>query len=99
MARYEVFSGSVEGSYLLDVQTDLVEHFTTRMVVPLLPVGMAPPPVRRLHPVFDLGGQRLVMATHLMAAVPAAGLKESRFNLARHHDDIVAALDMLFQGF
>ena len=34
-----------------------------------------------------------------LAAFPAAGLKESRFNLARHHDDIVAALDMLFQGF
>ena len=99
MARYEVFSGPVEGSYLLDVQTDLIEHFTTRVVVPLLPVGTAPPPVRRLHPIFEVGGQKLVMATHLMAAVPAADLKESRSNLARHHDDIVAALDMLFQGF
>jgi toxin CcdB len=39
------------------------------------------------------------MATRLMAAVPTAGLKESRFNLASHHDEIVAALDMLFQGF
>lgn len=99
MARYEVFSGSVEGSYLLDVQTDLIDRMTTRMVVPLLPVEAAPPPVKKLHPVFEIGGHRLVMATHLMAAVPTAELKESRFSLSKHHDDIVAALDMLFQGF
>ena len=45
------------------------------------------------------------MATRLMAAMSTAGfmstagLKESRFNLASHHDEIVVALDMLFQGF
>ncbi|WP_292723978.1 CcdB family protein [Mesorhizobium sp.] len=39
------------------------------------------------------------MATHLIATVPAKELGESRLNITRHHDDIVAALDMLFQGF
>jgi toxin CcdB len=99
MARYDVFAGSAKGSYLLDVQTDLIEHLKTRMVVPLLPAEAAPSPVKKLHPVFEIGGRRLVMATHLMAAVPTVQLKESRFNLAKHHDEIVGALDMLFQGF
>lgn len=99
MARYDVFAGSAKGSYLLDVQTDLIEHLKTRMVVPLLPAGATPSPVKMLHPTFEIGGHRLVMATHLMAAVPTAGLKESRFNLASHHDKTAGALDMLFQGF
>jgi len=41
----------------------------------------------------------MVMATHLIATVAATELGENRTNLTGHHDDIVAALDMLFQGF
>ncbi len=39
------------------------------------------------------------MATHLIATVAASELGDSRLNLAKQHDVIVAALDMLFQGF
>ena len=39
------------------------------------------------------------MATHLLATVPIAELGESRLNLIKHRDEIVGALDMLFQGF
>ncbi|TPK77173.1 plasmid maintenance protein CcdB [Mesorhizobium sp. B2-4-15] len=99
MARHDVFAGRVEGSYLLDVQSDLLDNFKTRAVVPLLPVATVPPPMRKLHPVFEINGRKLVMATHLIATVPASELGESRMNLAKHHDDIIAALDMLFQGF
>ena len=99
MARYDVFAGRVEGNYLLDVQSDLLDNFKTRVVVPLLPVATVPPPMRKLHPIFEVNGRKLVMATHLIATVPASELGESRLNLTKHHDDIVAALDMLFQGF
>ncbi|WP_214469739.1 CcdB family protein [Mesorhizobium sp. dw_380] len=99
MPRYDVFASRVEGNYLLDVQSDLLDNFKTRLVVPLLPVAMVPPPMRKLHPIFEINGRKLVMATHLIATVPATELGESRLNLTKHHDDIVAALDMLFQGF
>lgn len=99
MARYDVFVGRVPGSLLLDVQTDLIEHLNTRVVVPLLPASTAPPPVRRLNPIFDINGRKMVMATHLIAAAPVKELGEPALNLMRHHDEIVAALDMLFQGF
>lgn len=99
MARYDVFAGRVEGSYLLEVQSELLDHLKTRVVIPLLPVTMAPPPIRKLHPVIEINGRKLVMATHLIATVPATELGESRLNITRHHDDIIAALDMLFQGF
>ncbi|TPL86692.1 plasmid maintenance protein CcdB [Mesorhizobium sp. B2-3-14] len=99
MPRYDVFAGRVEDNYLLDVQSDLLDNFKTRVVVPLLPVATVPPPMRKLHPIFEINGRKLVMATHLIATVPASELVESRLNLAKHHDDIVAALDMLLQGF
>ena len=99
MARYDVFAGPVDGSFLLDVQTDLIDELKTRVVVPLLPVASSPPAVGRLNPVFEVFGRKVVMATPLLAAVPAAELGEARANLARNHDTIVSALDMLFQGF
>ena len=99
MPRYDVFAGRIEGNYLLDVQSDLLDNFKTRVVVPLLPIAAVPPPMRKLHPTFEINGRKLVMATHLIATVPASELGESRLNLTKHHDDIVAALDMLLQGF
>lgn len=99
MARYDVFVGASEGSFLLDVQTDMIDYLKTRVVVPLLPSGSTPPPIRKLHPVFEINGRKVVMVTHLLATVPIAELGESRLNLLKHHDEIVGALDMVFQGF
>ena len=99
MARYDLHRLHEQAGYLLDVQTDLIDRLQTRVVVPLLPTGSTPPPVRRLNPVFDIGGIRYVMATPLLAAVPVTELEPSQANLSMHHDQIVAALDMLFQGF
>ena len=57
MARFDVFAGRIEGSYLLDVQSDLLDNFKTRVVVPLLPVATAPPQMRELHPTFEINGR------------------------------------------
>jgi toxin CcdB len=98
MARYDAFAGGAEG-FLLDVQTDLLDHLRTRVVVPLLPSATTPAPIRKLNPVFEIGGRKLVLATQLIATVPVAGLGESRFSLAAHREQIEGALEMLFQGF
>lgn len=99
MARYDVFAGTAEDSYLLDVQTDLLDHLKTRVVVPLLPSGATPSPIRKLNPVFEIGGRKLVMATQFITTAPVAGLGDSRFNLTPHQEQIEGALEMLFQGF
>jgi toxin CcdB len=85
--------------FLLDVQTNLLMGFGTRLMVPLLPEEIVPPPTRRLHPVFSIDGRRYVMATHLMAAVPLRMLGRPVDNLDGHHDMIAAAIDMIFLGF
>jgi toxin CcdB len=39
------------------------------------------------------------MVTQFVSALSASELPPVSGNLSRHHDEIVAALDMLFQGF
>lgn len=98
MARYDVYRTRNEIGYLLDVQNDLIDNLNTRVVVPLLPLGSMPPTVKRLHPIFEIEGRRFVMATHLLAAVTTNELSGKTANLLKHHDDIIRALDLLFQG-
>jgi toxin CcdB len=99
MARYDLFSSIDAEGYLLDVQTDLLDHLKTRVVIPLLPAEATPAPIKRLNPIFEIGGLKYVLATHLLSAVPVKELTRREHNLSKHHDQIVGALDMLFQGF
>ena len=98
MARFDVYlTGS--GDYLLDIQTDLIPTLGTRLVVPLMPVGAVPTAIGKLHPTFDVDGRGLVMATHLMGAVPQRRLGRVVARLWDRYDEIVAAVDMIFLGF
>ncbi|TPJ67329.1 MULTISPECIES: CcdB family protein [unclassified Mesorhizobium] len=99
MARYDLYRNSDGNGYLLDVQSDLLERLSTRVVIPLMPPDIAPVPGRRLNPTFPIDGKDHVMVTQFMSALTASELLDAEGNLSRHHDDIVAAIDMLFQGF
>ncbi len=99
MARFEVFQNETGPGYLLDVQSDLLGGLNTRVVVPLLPESSAPAAAQRLNPVFEVQGQKVMMATQFLAAVPELELRVSAGSLAEQHDAISAALDMLFLGF
>lgn len=99
MARYDVYDNPIGEGYLIDVQADLLDELNTRVVVPLVPYAPRMKVVRRLNPIFTINGNQFALFAHLVGTVPAARLGEPRTNLDRHHDEIVAALDMLFQGF
>ncbi|QDZ01400.1 plasmid maintenance protein CcdB [Nitratireductor mangrovi] len=99
MARYDVYRFQDTSRLLLDVQTDLLDDLDTRAVVPLVSEKQMPPIANRLNPVFQIEGGGYVMATQFIGVVPAVGLKEPVAHLAEAHDEIVAALDMLFHGF
>jgi len=99
MAKYEVYPNSDGSGYLLDVQADLLTDLNTRIVVPLMPLGKAPKPAKRLNPVFEIEGEQVVMATQFLAAVPAAILNPPATNLGGKFDEISNALDMVFVGF
>ncbi|CCV04838.1 putative CcdB-like protein [Mesorhizobium metallidurans STM 2683] len=99
MARYDLYRNVEGDAYLLDVQCNLLEHLNIRVVVPLLPPNNAPVPGRRLNPVFVIDGKDYVMVTQFISAMTDSELRQADGNLSKHHDDIVTALDMLFQGF
>lgn len=98
MARYDVYANPA-GGFVIDVQADLLDDLNTRVVVPLFTLAEAPLPARRLNPVFEIEGERCVMVTQLLAAIPVSALSTPITNLSPHHDEIIAALDMVFQGF
>jgi toxin CcdB len=56
MARFDVYRNAGGTGYLLDVQSDLLRGFNTRVVVPLLPLTEFPKPAKRLNPVFEVEG-------------------------------------------
>ena len=97
MARFDVYDAAGPG-YLLDCQADLLSHFKTRFVVPLLPAEGAMA-ASRLHPIFQVEGQKLVMVTQLASAIPLAELKKKITSLSEQQPAIMNALDMLITGY
>ena len=103
MAQFEVYRNPNKASaqavpFLLDVQSDFLSGFSTRVVVPLAPTGSVGKSAQRLHPQFQIGGAGMVMMTELLAAVPKRALGVSVTSLAPQRDEIIAALDFLITG-
>ena len=98
MATYDIYQG--ERGYLLDVQSDLLDSLNTVLVVPLMPLDIAPKPARRLNPIFEIAGRQYCMVTQYMAATPTRALGRPMGNLkVAYYDQIKAAIDMVFLGF
>ena len=99
MAQYDLYPHPDGHGLLLDLQSDLLDGMATRVVAPLLPYDVAPPPAHRLNPVFEVGDVSHVLMIQLLAAVPAAILGTPAGRLAEEADAVTAALDMVFHGF
>ena len=97
MGRFDVHR--VDGDYYLDIQTNLLPSFGTRLVIPLVTPDAAIKPYRKLHPQFEIDGRRLTLATHLMVSVPERALGSPIGSLYSSYDEITAAIDMIFLGF
>jgi toxin CcdB len=99
MSRFTIYARQTGPGYLLDVQANMMSHLNTRVVVPLLPLAEAPKPAKTLNPQFVIDGAAYSMVTQYMAAVPSKVLKGAILSAEDRHDEIVAALDLLLQGF
>ena len=99
MAKYDVYRNPAGSGFLIDVQSDHLMEFSTRVVIPLLIRTAKPIPVRRLTPILPVDGVDHILATQLISAVPKAILKHPIDNLRHHFAAITGAIDMLFQGF
>jgi toxin CcdB len=101
MAQHDVHrnvrSTGTQIPFLLDVQADLLQHLMTRVVIPLRPEGTMVP-AGMLNPIFTVEGQRLILATAELAAVPITSLGPRVASLEAQRYDIIAAIDLLITG-
>jgi toxin CcdB len=98
MARFDIYRGASGKGYLLDCQSDWLDEFGTRVVVPLMPITNVKT-VSRLNPVFEIDGQSHIMSTHLIFAAPLERLGQSVGSLEQQHFEIIAALDTLIGAY
>jgi len=98
MASFGVYANPDGGGYLLDVQADLLDALNTRIVVPLIPLALAPIPAKGLNPVFEIQSSQHVMATQFLSAVPRSLLDTPVTSLLSNDTEIMNALDMLLTG-
>ena len=84
---------------LLDVQSDLLEPLSTRVVVPLTPVASARDVImQQLAPILTIEGKQYVMLTPQLAGISTRELGPSIGNVATERATIIAALDLLMTG-
>ncbi|MGH8229771.1 MAG: CcdB family protein [Steroidobacteraceae bacterium] len=99
MARFDVYPNPDGNGLLVDIQADLMSHLESRVVVPLIPLDVAPAPSKILNPLFKIEDNPYLLLTQQLAAVPAQLVKRPIASLADRRDEIVAAVDLLLQGF
>lgn len=97
MAQFDVHQ--IDGAYVINCQSDFLNHYDTRLVVPLLPLGKGPVVAKRFNPVFEVKDRQLVMYTQYAAALQLRRLGAAVSSLKSKRDEIVAAIDMLVTGF
>ncbi|THV17380.1 CcdB family protein [Rhizobium rhizophilum] len=99
MTRFHVHCIGKDGSLALDVQSNLLNALTTRVVVPLAPVGDVATPVPRLNARLAIDGETFAMLTQFITTVPVSAVGPSIADLSARADEITAPTDFLFQGF
>ena len=99
MAKYDVYLRQPGQGFLLDVQAELFADLNTRVVVPLLPLEIAPAQGHQLNPTFEIEGQGYSMVSQYISAVPTNQLKERVTNLSERSWEVSNAHEMHFQGF
>ncbi|HEX4416434.1 MAG TPA: CcdB family protein [Kofleriaceae bacterium] len=100
MSQFDVFRNrrSNEFPLLVDVQSDLHENLTTRLVLPLMARTPLTATRTRLTPVVNVLGSEYIVVTTLAAAVSRAGLGSPIGSLADQRPTLIAALDILITG-
>lgn len=83
-----------DGVSMVVIESDLLPPDAAVVVIPLL---SGYPAVRNLNPELRHGGERLVLATRLIAAVRRSRLRRTG-NVANQGDRVIRAVDILMTG-
>ena len=102
MARFDVHRVEGWGAPLvIDVQANLLGELSSRVVVPLVPLAdLGRQPMARLEPVLTIGAIDYLFSATELSVQLASRLGAPVGNVeSLYRDEIVTALDFLFQGF
>ena len=99
MAQFDVYEARGGGvDFLLDLQDDMLEHLSTRVVAPLVLPENLGPAMKTVNPRISVGGLDYVLLTHLLAAIPIASLGKPAGSVKSQRNEIIGAIDFLFTG-
>lgn len=102
--QYDVFENPNVGQragfpFLVVLQSDQLEPYTTRLVMPLARLAKKPSRLpRRLAQVVDIAGEQLYPAAHLSAAVSVKLLRRPVHSLRDRPEAVRDALDAVLSG-
>jgi toxin CcdB len=100
--QFDVFanpniSGRRWRPFVVVIQSHFLEHFRTRVIVPLVPKTEIKP-VTRLNPVVTIEGTEFYFHPVELAHIPTELLRDHVANLDTERDRLVAAIDLVFTG-
>ncbi len=85
--------------YFVNVQSDLLNELNSRVVIPLSPLKtLNNRNAKKLCPVIEVGGERLVLLTHQLTSVPKSILKKEEISIEEYRYEILSAIDLLLTG-
>jgi toxin CcdB len=104
MAQFDVYANPNPATkrtipFLLDIQTDLLNNLTTRVVIPLYTVSAMGKAAKHLNIQFSLKRITVIMSTAELAGVAVNSLGDKVCSLKEHRNEIIAAIDFLVTGF
>ena len=106
MAQFEVYRNSGKYSkivpFMVDVQSDILSNFDTRVVIPLQSAEFVKSEnidvISRLNPILTVCDSEVILATQQMAAVHIRELGKKVDSLESKRLEIISALDVLTGG-
>lgn len=99
MSRFQLYAGMGQAEYVIDLQSDFLNRYNTRIVAPVISEAEYDGAAAGLNPVIEFEGNPHVVMTHLLSAVPAAALNKSIADYSSEGERFTRALDLLFQGY
>ena len=101
MAQFDVYKNTNmktkdEIPFLLDIQHNILEDSTTRVMIPL---GFQTQINNTINPSFLINGIKVTLMTTFMATMTVEQLEQKVCSLKDNRDEIISSIDFLIIGF
>lgn len=103
MAQFDIYDNPNSASkknfpYLLDIQADLSNHLSTRVVIPLMRSNKIKYPIKYLMPHFSIEGISVTLVTSELTTVHKKILTNKVGSLESKRNEIISSIDFLVTG-